>query len=380
MNTNTERPSRPRRLFQVLVPLVMCGLTLGAVELGMAMFYPIPFSIEKNMYFEADPYTGNRLKPGGVGHYQMNIPAVANKHGHRDVEVPLKKPRGVFRILVLGDSVTVGANVRQEQAYPKVLERLLKSVYGPRIQVVNSAVGGWDPFQYAQYFEHYGYQFEPDLILIGFFVGNDTFDAHTNVEELSTAILGHRITPEAAARPFIQFQVFLSDRSNLARLLLNRMPVASSTFIRKQCDEFTEQYLAIQKGRMPNHLRYSSTQRDKAQNAMNQIRRINGRAGDLVPVVVALLPDENQVNQTLQKRILHADEGSEYDFKMPQSMLIEMLHEIGNPTIDVLPAVLADHRCLYMNDTHLTPEGHDLAASVILEGLTPILARMPALR
>ena len=58
----------------------------------------------------------------------------------------LTKPPGVFRILVLGDSFTVGANVRQEEAYPKVLEKRLQSVYGPRIQVVNAGVGGWDPF------------------------------------------------------------------------------------------------------------------------------------------------------------------------------------------------------------------------------------------
>jgi hypothetical protein len=69
-----------------------CALTLGAVELGLAIFRPVPFSIESSMYFEADPYTGYRLKPGGVGHYKMSIPAVANSHGHRDIEVPLKKP------------------------------------------------------------------------------------------------------------------------------------------------------------------------------------------------------------------------------------------------------------------------------------------------
>ena len=368
-----------KRLYRVLLPLIACGLTLGALELGMTIFHPVPYSIESNMYFEADPFTGYRLKPNGIGFYQQGIPAVTNSHGHRDVEVTLEKPAGVFRILVLGDSFTVGANVRQEEAYPKILEKRLKSVYGSRIQVVNAGVGGWDPFQYAQYFEHYGYQFEPDLILIGFFVGNDTFDANTSPEKLNTAILGHTISRDAAARPFIKLQVFLYEHSNLARLVLNRGPVASSTFIRKQCDDFTEQYLAIQRARMPNHLRYNSAQREKAQNAVSQIRRIRDRAGD-TPVVVALLPDENQVNQTLQKRILPANELSQYDFKMPQSMLVEMFREIGIPTIDVLPAVLADHRCLYMNDTHWTPEGHELAASVILEHLTPILRGTKALK
>jgi hypothetical protein len=131
---------------------------------------------------------------------------------------------------------------------------------------------------------------------------------------------------------------------------------------------------------MPNHLGFSNARKEKAQASVNQIRRIKDRAGDFTPVVVALLPDENQINQALQKRILPANEVSEYDFKMPQSMLTGMFGDAGIPTIDLLPAVLADRRCLYMNDTHWTPEGHELAASVILEQLTPILMRMEALK
>jgi hypothetical protein len=375
-NCNTEPPYRPRKLFYVLVPLLACLLTLGAIELGLTIFHPVPFSIESNMYYEADPYTGFGLKPGGVGHFQMGIPAVANSDGQRDVEVPLKKPPGVFRILVLGDSFTVGTNVRQEEAYAKGLERRLRSVYGPRIQVVNSAVGGWQPIQYAEYYEHYGYRFEPDLILVGFFVGNDAYDDLTSIEQLYTAILGHRVSREAAARPLIKLQVFLYDHSNLARLWLNQGPVESETFTRMQCSDFSEQYLAIQKARKSNHLRYSNKLRDKAQIAVNHIARIKELAGDSVPVIVALLPDENQVNQALQARVFDAREIPEYDFKMPQSMLVEMFHEIGLPTIDLLPAMLADRRCLYMNDTHWTPEGQELAASVIFEKLKPVLARM----
>ena len=304
MKNSTEHPQAPRRLFQILVPIMSLGLTLGLLELGLEIFYPIPFSVEENMYFEADPYTGFRLKPGGIGHFQHNIPAVANSHGHRDVETPLKKPLGVFRILVIGDLLTVGANVRQEEAYPKVLEERLRRVYGPQIQVVNSGVGGWDPFQYAEYFEHYGYQFEPDLIVVGFFVGNDTFDSNTSPAKLPTAINGRRISSDAAVRPFIKFKIFLYRHSNLARLLLNPGIATSDDFDRKRCDDFTDWYLAIQRARLINHLRYSSLQRDKTENAVNQIRRIRDRAGDSVPVIAVLLPDENQVNPALQKRSL----------------------------------------------------------------------------
>jgi hypothetical protein len=367
-------------LFQILVPVLAFILGIVALELGLTVFHPIPFSIESNMYFVADPYTGFRLKPGGVGHFQLGIPADANSQDNRDVDVPLKKPPGVFRILVVGDSFTVGANVRQEEAYPKVLEKRLQSAYGPQIQVVNAGVGGWDPLQYAQYYEHYGYRFEPDLILIGFFVGNDTFDSLTATEQSYTAVLGHRVSRDAAASPLITLKVFLYDHSNLARLWLNQGPVLAETFKRTQCNDFSEEYLAIQKARLPNHLPYSIQRRDNAQNAVNQIRHIKDLAGDTVPVVVALLADENQVNPTLRARILGGNDASRYDFKMPQSMLVDMFREVGIPTIDVLPAVQADPRCLYMNDTHWTPEGQEVAATAIFAQLAPLLERTMASR
>jgi hypothetical protein len=360
---------------QILLTLAVCGLVLGAAELVLAAFYPIPHSIEANMYFEADPHTGYRLKPGGVGYYERGIPAVANSHGHRDSEVTLNKPPGVFRILVLGDSFTVGANVRQEEAWPKVLERRLRSVYGLRIEVINSAVGGWDPFHYAQYFEHYGCQFQPDLVLVGFFVGNDAFDPHTDAAQLNTAVLGHRVSRDAGSQPLTKLKVFLHDHSNLARLLLTRSP-ASWTHVRKHPNDFTDLYLAIQKSRLSNHLTYSPAQREKAQNSVNQIRRIKDRAGDCVPVIVILLPDENQINASLRKLIIEEQDLGRYDFNMPQWMLIGMFQEIGIPTIHLLEAVRADSRNLYMNDTHWTPAGHELAASAILEQLMPRLQQM----
>lgn len=54
-NSNSENPHRRQRLFQILVPLLTCLLTVGAVELGLRIFHPTPFSIETNMYFENDP-------------------------------------------------------------------------------------------------------------------------------------------------------------------------------------------------------------------------------------------------------------------------------------------------------------------------------------
>jgi hypothetical protein len=370
-----ENSNRYQRLFQILVPVLSLLLSIVALELGLAIFHPIPFSIGYNMYFVSDPYTGYRLKPGGTGYYQLGIPGIANRQGHRDVEVAEKKPSGVFRILVLGDSFTVGSNVRQEEAWPKVLERQLRDRYGPKIEVVNAGVGGWDPLQYAQYYEHYGYRFEPDLILVGFFTGNDTYSPLKKLEQSYRAVQGHLVSPEAAASRSVQLKVFLYDHSNLARLWLNKGPVQSENFHRKKCDEFSEQYLAIQKARLPNHLKYSDQLKQDAQDAVDQIGRIKKLAGN-VPVIVALLPDENQVNPDLQKRLIGAEDAANYDFGMPQSMLTRMFRDAQIPSIDLLPSVQADRRCLYMNDTHWTPQGQALAASIVLSELNSALERM----
>ena len=146
-------PTRPPTWWYVVVPLLSALLTVALIEAGLAIFHPIPFSIESNMYFEPDPFTGYRLKPNATGYFQRQIPARTNAHGHRGRPVAEEKPEGTFRILVLGDSFTAGANVAEESAYPQVLERRLNEVAARPVEVVNTGVGGWEPFQYAEYYD-----------------------------------------------------------------------------------------------------------------------------------------------------------------------------------------------------------------------------------
>ncbi len=370
----TTSKRRPPLAFIILAPVLSVVLTLFAIELVLRLFRPVPYSIERNMYYEPDPYTGFRLRPYAVGYFQNAIPAIANSLGYRDDEVSPTKPDGVFRVLMLGDSFTVGANVRQEEAYAQVLERLLNERRPTQqIEVVNTAVGGWEPFQYAQYYEHYGRQLQPDLIVIGFFVGNDAYNQLEKVEQLPTAILGRRVSPGAADNEVTALRVFLLEHSHLARLLMQQTPHAL-VFTRQRCDEFTEDYLAIQSDRLKNHLQRSAEQEALAENSVRQVDRIREMAElDQVPVVVVLLPDENQLNPALQARLVPPDQQDRYDFDMPQSLLLERFQALGVPTIDLLPQFRADPRCLYMNDTHWTSEGHGLAAQAIMQGLSAYL-------
>ncbi len=70
-----------------------------------------------------------------------------NSRGYRTPEVPLDKPNGVYRIVVVGSSNTMGHGVADDEAYPRLLEAWFRGLPDPgrRIEVVNLAVSGDSP-------------------------------------------------------------------------------------------------------------------------------------------------------------------------------------------------------------------------------------------
>ena len=78
----------------------------------------------------------------------MGAPVRTNSFGHRDREIPLRKPENGVRVVAVGDSVTFGHGVRAEQAWPERLEQRLAARYPSlAVEVVNTAVPGNSPFQ-----------------------------------------------------------------------------------------------------------------------------------------------------------------------------------------------------------------------------------------
>jgi len=57
----------------------------------------------------------------------MGVPVEISSQGFRDREYPLEKPPGTVRVLMLGDSTTLGWGQRLEESTPKVLEARLNA-------------------------------------------------------------------------------------------------------------------------------------------------------------------------------------------------------------------------------------------------------------
>ena len=105
--------------------------------------------------------------------YTWGIPVSINSHGLRDDEFSKKKPDGTDRILVLGDSVTFGVAVEGEETYSNQLEKLLNERHPKKTyEVINSGVQRYFTYQQVDYLRLRGVEFEPDTVVLGFYVND----------------------------------------------------------------------------------------------------------------------------------------------------------------------------------------------------------------
>lgn len=94
-------------------------------------------------------------------------------------EIPLKKPKGEFRVLLLGDSYIEARQVRYKETLAQVLEsRLREASPGAglsRYVVINAGVSSYCPSLEYLYLRERGLQLAPDLVLL-YFTFNDVTD------------------------------------------------------------------------------------------------------------------------------------------------------------------------------------------------------------
>lgn len=128
-----------------------------------------------------DPQTGWSLQPGASGRWfnpqmEYDVDIAINSDGLRDLQrETLDKPAGVFRILLLGDSYVEGLRVPLEETFGKVLEQQLNAgaSAGQRVEVISVGVSGWGTDQELLWLREHGAAYQPDLVLLAFFPGND---------------------------------------------------------------------------------------------------------------------------------------------------------------------------------------------------------------
>lgn len=112
----------------------------------------------------------------------------ANSLGFPGPEYLPERSPSTLRILVTGDAFSSAEGVNTDQSWPRLLEtRLNASSSRPTAQVLNFAITGYGPNQYAAVVEHFAPLYQPDVILVEMFV-NDYLDVSMSDAEFQASI------------------------------------------------------------------------------------------------------------------------------------------------------------------------------------------------
>ena len=112
------------------------------------------------------------LIPNISGATYLGCPMATDSRGFRGPEVSKVPAAGTLRVVGLGDSVMFGWGVREEECYVRVLESMLNADSPGRVEVINTAVPGYNTAMEVATLEAKALALQPDLVLLGF-VGND---------------------------------------------------------------------------------------------------------------------------------------------------------------------------------------------------------------
>lgn len=157
--------------------------------------------IQSDNFIKQDPVLGwNHLanKEGYSVGKDFKVKRRLNKDGFIGRDYSYTKQPDTYRIVIAGDSLTEGFQVNEADTYSALIESKINNAgLDKKVEVLNMGIAGYGTQRELYVFEKKGLRFNPDLLILAFFVGNDFTDN-----------IGENINREAR---FTAFQEFKND-------------------------------------------------------------------------------------------------------------------------------------------------------------------------
>ncbi len=333
------------------------AVALGASELALRMLAPRASTGLRGLHqMRPDRTWLFGLRPGATGTIDATGDTLyqINADGFRDRIYARPKPPGVFRILVLGDSLTFGYGVAQQQTYPKRMEMLLEARLGQNVEVLNLGVGGYNPYNEAALLADVGIGYEPDLVLVQF-CSNDLNDPTLHFDAQTLMHLG--AIPDAA------FPDPSARRAPASPGLAGSLGACRGLALCALLDDAwlawraTEPDAASEKAALRSLDRLDRTQARWLAHWYGEMNQRASNAGARFALLV--FPFRAQLDDRASDRL--------------QEQLVTLGERGGWVTIDLLPAFLQARgpgkEALFLDVWHPTPRGYEVAADAIIGGL-----------
>ncbi len=365
--------------------LLLVGLIVPLVPLEAAirLFGPVlPGNYSTGTFLAAHPAYGRFHVLGFDGWVKTDEFAsrvTTNTLGLRGPERPYAKPAGVSRVLVLGDSFVEAAQVQEPEGVVGRLEAALTK-RGARAEVLNVGVGGWGQHQQYVFLQQEGVRYEPDVVLVQLYLGNDVYDN-------SWLLQGK---PRSVREPYFVFDddgtfrqldfrsrkpedvppvvAMLRERTLLWNVfetgVLQKLGASAD-------DDADERQNRFNLNKMIVHATKPGERQDEAWKVTVALLRCIRELGDErgFKTALVLAPAQFQVYDDAWDTLLRDNKlkREEWAADGPNRALAARADEIGMPMLDLLPAFRAESErggppLYFARDMHWTRDGHALAA------------------
>ena len=321
------------------------------------------------------------LEPGGVAAgFVLNSRALRT-HEYSD------ERSGGLRIVALGDSFTWG-EVPFDDSWPvRLQESLRKTLSRDDVEVISLGLPATGPKFYLRMWELEGRKLQPDLVILGFFVGNDLTDHSKTVLRTSqhSWLVEHSLAARAVRNlTRIVTSGMRTDDFDRTQDEIERSPKQIGYELPGHAASFDPTYptfsesafIRIEWNRMAVCLE------DNRPDVWKLMRKVGPLLEELdrsvrdsgAELVVFLIPDEFQVNDELSAKVLQANDAdpSEFIRDMPQKILVKYMTQKSIRHIDGLEEFRRHTKpeSLYLpRDTHWNAAGNQLAAEMMIDSL-----------
>lgn len=312
--------------------------------------------------YQQDGELGQALAPGADVAFRTLEYATRVRVNSLGLRGPEPEPGG-RRVLALGDSFTMAAQVDEEQAWPARLQAALAERSGQEVQVFNAGVDGYGTFQEVAMLQRVGRRLEVEAAVLAFYLGNDFRDNHAHREPWTQP----RPLQDPRAVAAWEFRRDLARRwASLSRIYATWL---TARLLRSQDFRVEEYRDEVRIYTDPSLL--AQTSRHTAE-ALGKLSRTCEELE--IACLVALIPPAYAVDSRRAAATFEAFglDAAEADLEAPARAVSEAAGDLE--VLDLSPALRqAGGRLYYTYDPHWTPAAHDAAGRAIAEALAPRL-------
>ena len=162
---------------KIIFPLLSTLLSLMLIELGLRFYSNIwqVYDLEmwkyaQNLKQPANDARGHAHRPKHQ-YRVMGQMVVINSKGLRDFEYSYERT-SCKRILAIGDSLTFGFGVSQDETFTKIIEQKLNTNSSTCYEVINGGIGNYNTEQELAFLKLEGIKYRPDEIWLNFYIND----------------------------------------------------------------------------------------------------------------------------------------------------------------------------------------------------------------